>query len=85
MVLFKERLNHIIKKHSYIDNPVIKVKEAVEAPDKILKNSKQVNTVVKISVDDNKENSIITAMIIRKNRVEKLQNKNKILCIKKKK
>lgn len=99
VVLFKERLNHIMERHSNIDSPVTKVKEAIEASDKILEDSKQVNTlfflkesgehsintVVKISVADNKENSIITAMIIRKNSAEKLQSKHKTLYIKKKK
>lgn len=69
VVLFKERLNHIMERHSDIDSPVTKVKGAIEALDKILEDSKQVNTlfflkesgehsintVVKISVVDNRK------------------------------
>ena len=100
VILREERLEHIRERHPEVADLVKeKYKEIIENPDYILKDSKNedtiilinttkkgnLNTVIKLSLNKEHKNSVITFYKTRQKYVEKLLDKNKILLKKKEK
>lgn len=94
VVLRKERLDHILEGHSDIGTDVPDVlKRTILEPDLILKDNKNdqtamfvkkdsinlVNTIVKLSNENNYDNSVITAFRISDKRYNRLLKKNTAL------